>query len=277
MLNTMMTETRLTGEVQIEQINTIEMLRRRGFKLPALAGDTIARELKLTALTHKGESMLLPWGDERIIKAQATLRPISAERILREYQILLRLAHPNIVPTEGLVSLTIGLDEYLGFLMPRLEVPQIDQIDKDMFLQLINDIARALAHAHSKGVYHRDFHPGNILHNPQENAFVLGDFSFGKITRTGSESGAIELIADTTHFIETFARLHGKRKQYFDPAQHRLFDLGVMQGLYPDGSNVRRLIGDYINHHLDAKWTGGVEGMRTKLLQAINSDDDRGV
>src|SRR5215213_6781693 len=77
-----------------------------------------------------------------------------------------RLDHPNIVPV---------LDEYLDGDESALAFPLIEgetwarrlgrdgRLNPDEAARIASDIAQALAHAHSRGVVHRDVKPGNIL------------------------------------------------------------------------------------------------------------------
>ena len=59
--------------------------------------------------------------------------------------------------------------------------------------ELMLDMARALAHAHERGVYHRDVKPGNILLTDAQHA-VLVDFGLAKITEEESRTGVGDLL-----------------------------------------------------------------------------------
>ncbi len=59
--------------------------------------------------------------------------------------------------------------------------------------KLMLDIAKALAHAHERGVYHRDVKPGNILIQDPEHA-ILVDFGLAKIMEDESRTGVGDLL-----------------------------------------------------------------------------------
>src|SRR5439155_5291649 len=68
-------------------------------------------------------------------------------------------------------------------------------------LELVRDVARALAHAHEKGVLHRDVSPANVLVVGDARP-VLMDFGLAKdllaaqaLTRTGDVLGTLRCMA----------------------------------------------------------------------------------
>ncbi|MRR12442.1 serine/threonine protein kinase, partial [bacterium] len=104
-------------------------------------------------------------------------------RFLKEAKISGRLQHPNIVTVfdvgedEGTLYLAM---EYIsgGALSQRLsdglDFPIADRI------RILSEVADALAHAHQRGVIHRDVKPANILLTEASVAKVT-DFGIGKL------------------------------------------------------------------------------------------------
>ncbi len=104
-------------------------------------------------------------------------------RFLKEAKISGRLQHPNIVTVfdvgedEGVLYLAM---EYIsgGALNQRLtdglDFPVADRI------RILSEVADALAHAHQRGVIHRDVKPANILLTEASVAKVT-DFGIGKL------------------------------------------------------------------------------------------------
>ena len=106
---------------------------------------------------------------------------LSAERFAREIKLLARLQHPNIVPV--LVSGTLGEIPY--YTMPFIEGESLghrlgtgERIPTTEAIDILRDVARALAYAHSVGVVHRDIKPANVL--LAYDAAVVADFGVAK-------------------------------------------------------------------------------------------------
>ncbi|MBI3790229.1 MAG: protein kinase [Gemmatimonadetes bacterium] len=90
---------------------------------------------------------------------------LSVERFRREILMAAALQHPHIVPV-----LTSGVAEGLPyFLMPFVEGESLrEAVRKGPMpirdaVQILRDVARALAFAHERGVVHRDIKPDNVL------------------------------------------------------------------------------------------------------------------
>ncbi len=91
---------------------------------------------------------------------------IGNDRFLREIELAARLQHPHILPLYDSGS----AGGFLYYVMPFVEGESLrDRLDRDKALplettvQLIREVASALAYAHSHGVVHRDIKPENIL------------------------------------------------------------------------------------------------------------------
>jgi serine/threonine-protein kinase len=104
-------------------------------------------------------------------------------RFLKEAKISGRLQHPNIVTVfdvgedEGMLFLAM---EYIsgGALSQRLTDPEPFPIPER--IRVLSEVADALAHAHQRGVIHRDVKPANILLTEASVAKVT-DFGIGKL------------------------------------------------------------------------------------------------
>ena len=111
-----------------------------------------------------------------------------AERMTRERDILAGLEHPNIARLYD-----AGLDE-LGrpfMAMEYVEGQPIDVYCRDKqlsireCLQLMLEVAKAVAHAHSRLVVHRDLKPSNILVTADGSVRLL-DFGIAKLLEGGA-------------------------------------------------------------------------------------------
>ena len=120
---------------------------------------------------------------------------LSAERFAREIRFAARLQHPNIVSvlaagTAGDLSYYTmpfidgeSLRARLARLAPGEHVPLAEAIN------VLRDVARALAYAHEHGLVHRDVKPENVLIS--EDAIVVADFGIAKaIDAARTEDGS---------------------------------------------------------------------------------------
>jgi len=119
---------------------------------------------------------------------------ISASRFEREIEFAARLQHPQIVPllvvgdAGGLPFYTMPFidGETLATRLAKGSLTYREAID------VLRDVAKALAFAHARGVVHRDIKPANIL--LASGSAVVTDFGIGKALtvshRTGQSTAA---------------------------------------------------------------------------------------
>ncbi len=142
-------------------------------------------------------------GGERV--ALKVLRPelsvsLTAQRFLREVEVLRKLDHPNIARL-----LDAGESDWLvWYVMEYLEGPSLRSwLDEhgpapiDVALRRSCEVLDAVAHAHARGIIHRDVKPENIVLVPKRGAVLL-DFGIAraiavseaeKVTRSGFTVG----------------------------------------------------------------------------------------
>src|SRR3954471_22434365 len=118
---------------------------------------------------------------------------ISAERFAREVRVAARLQHPNIVP----VLATGERDGIAYYTMPYVEGESLRarlsrerRLGVDTVVSVLRDVARALEHAHARGVIHRDIKPDNILLSG--NAAAVADFGIAKALHAARTTQATE-------------------------------------------------------------------------------------
>ncbi|MGE0711719.1 MAG: protein kinase [Planctomycetota bacterium] len=131
--------------------------------------------------------------------------PDDRARFTREAEVLARLEHPNLVRV-----LAHGRDGAQAWLA--MELIEGEPLDRRLKLRgplpareaaaLIRDLARGLAHAHARGVLHRDIKPGNVLVRASDGQPLLADFGLARrldvsqhLTQTGAVLGTPGYLA----------------------------------------------------------------------------------
>ncbi|MBA3501715.1 MAG: protein kinase, partial [Deltaproteobacteria bacterium] len=154
-------------------------------QLESALGDSyrIVRELGGGAMSRVFLAEELGLGRKVVIKVlpPELAMSVSTERFRREIQVAAQLQHPHIVPlltsdsTGSLLYYTMpfAAGESLGSRLARDGAIAVRDA-----VRIWSDVLDALAHAHARGVIHRDIKPGNILVDDR-NALVT-DFGIAK-------------------------------------------------------------------------------------------------
>lgn len=124
---------------------------------------------------------------------------VGAERFLAEIETTANLNHPHILPLFD----SGEADSFLFYVMPLVEGETLrERIDRERQLpveeavSIAASVAKALQHAHDRGVIHRDIKPGNIL--IQDGQPMVSDFGIAlaigsaggtRLTETGLSVG----------------------------------------------------------------------------------------
>lgn len=119
--------------------------------------------------------------------------PEALERFRREARAAARLAgHPGIVGVHDIGE----EDGKVFFAMDLVEGASLDRLIDEGELsprrvaKIISQAARALQHAHTHGVLHRDVKPGNILVTPQDDVRIT-DFGLAQTQDSTSEASRL--------------------------------------------------------------------------------------
>jgi WD40 repeat protein len=131
----------------------------------------------------------------KMIRGGALTSAAEAQRFRNEAQIVASLDHPHIIPLyevgehdgQPFFSMKLVEGASLAEKLPRYRT------DPRAAARLVGGVARAVHHAHQRGVLHRDLKPSNVLLDAEGRPHV-GDFGLAKRVETDSgltQSGAI--------------------------------------------------------------------------------------
>ncbi len=124
-------------------------------------------------------------------------------RFVREAKTAARLSHPNIVPIHSVEE----HDEVVFFVMGFVDgdtlaarVRRAGPLSASDGSRLIQELAWALAYAHTAGVIHRDVKPDNVLIERATGRAMLTDFGIARVT-DGASATALGEIVGTPQFV----------------------------------------------------------------------------
>lgn len=118
---------------------------------------------------------------------------LSIRRFKQEAQASSILSHPGIVSVtdcgEGASGMPYLVMDYVDGLSLSDLLKQDGPLTLDRFLSLMQQVASALAHAHTKSIVHRDLKPSNIMVCTEENKEQarIVDFGIAKILSQSNE------------------------------------------------------------------------------------------
>lgn len=118
----------------------------------------------------------------KVMHPELMASPAVVERFRREAKYVMQLDHPNIL------SVTFSSEEsgLVFYAMPRVRGKALSKylekhghLPLDRTLDILNQIAEGLHHAHQHGVIHRDIKPSNIMMEDAGRVLIL-DFGVAK-------------------------------------------------------------------------------------------------
>jgi serine/threonine protein kinase/WD40 repeat protein len=167
----------------------------------------------------------------KVLPSSFAGNPSYLRRFQIEAEAAATLNHPNVAvifSVEKLQGRSLITMEYVAGKTLDASIPA-NGFDIKTFLELFIPLADALAHAHEKGVIHRDIKPGNIIITPEGTPKIL-DFGLAQIDRPKSDEN------DSTLKITQPGQVFGT-PSYMSPEQaegrpvdHRsdIFSFGVV-------------------------------------------------
>jgi tetratricopeptide (TPR) repeat protein/predicted Ser/Thr protein kinase len=188
----------------LEEAEYQEILRVRSVArpAPALERDAMFGRYRILGELGKGGMSVVYRALDTQLRREVALKvlrfagdPQLLERLRREAEATARLNHANIVTLHeaGAVGDVhyLAMDAVPGEPLSR----RLPALPLDRRLEILEKIARAVAHAHERGVVHRDLKPGNVLVRDDGEPVVV-DFGLARslegvssLTATGTTVG----------------------------------------------------------------------------------------
>ncbi|MET0049961.1 MAG: serine/threonine-protein kinase [Candidatus Thiodiazotropha sp.] len=210
------------------------------------------RYMFLGEIAKGGKSLIQSCKDlylSRVV-AYKTLRPefihdeIENTRLLREARVSAMLQHPNTLPIYEIGRDRKGNYYFTMKLIHGYTLREIldyrERYDLIQLIEVIEQIAHALAYAHAHGVAHRDIKPENILVGPYSEVLLL-DWGLAKVWnkdgRTSDDDAHTEIsLPDSDKTMTGHGKLQGTLC-YMSPEQiQRDPDISFSTDIYSLGS-----------------------------------------
>jgi serine/threonine-protein kinase len=115
-------------------------------------------------------------------------------RFLREARTAAQLSHPNIVPihaVEERASIVFFVMGYVDGETLGERVRRAGPLPPSEAMRLMQEVAWALAHAHGRGVIHRDVKPDNILIEGETGRALVTDFGIARAAEASTPAGGV--------------------------------------------------------------------------------------
>lgn len=133
--------------------------------------------------------------------------PIKRRRFLREAEVMMQMAHPNVVRFHEIIE----REDMLAFVMEYIDGQTLSDWQSDLSGELEEielacvfvDILRGLSHAHYHGVVHRDLKPANVLITFEDGRHVakIIDFGVAKLLAEPTKEEDAQKIVGTAAYI----------------------------------------------------------------------------
>jgi serine/threonine-protein kinase len=199
---------RATGSLEGKQIG--------GYELGKLIGSGGMGQVYRA--TRAGEARAVA---VKVLAAELARDPKAVERFEREAEAVQRLDHPNVVRI-----LEVGSARGHHFLaMELVNGPPFRRLiaegdDPRRVIDVLAQVADGLAHAHARGVVHRDIKPDNVLVS-RSNRAAIADFGLARVSDAASLTGSA--LLGTAKYMSP-EQAQGKKAS----ASSDVYSLGVM-------------------------------------------------
>jgi serine/threonine-protein kinase len=128
----------------------------------------------------------------KVIAPELAAARVIRERFLQEARTVARLRHPSIVAvyaageSDGMLYFVM---EYVPGESLRALLEREGRLDDERGVEVLRDLACALAYAHDHGVVHRDVKPENVLLDGESGRALLTDFGVARALAAGADDG----------------------------------------------------------------------------------------
>ena len=128
----------------------------------------------------------------KLLPASLAHAPDLRARFLREARTAAQLSHPHIVPIHAVeehASIVFFVMAYVDGETLGERVRRAGPLSPTEGMRIMQEVAWALAHAHARGVVHRDVKPDNILLERETGRAMVTDFGIARAAESATPAG----------------------------------------------------------------------------------------
>src|SRR5262245_17284615 len=115
-------------------------------------------------------------------------------RFIREARTAAQLSHPHIVPIHAVeehASIVFFVMSYIEGETLGERVRRAGPVGSSEATRIMQEVAWALAHAHARGIVHRDVKPDNILLEAESGRAMVTDFGIARASESRTPAGGV--------------------------------------------------------------------------------------
>ena len=166
------------------------------------------------------------------ISSESACVVANEQRLRKEFELMVRLQHPNIVATSGLENVEgLGICIVMEWIEGKTLREVIDNdykpLSRDERRRIFGELADAIEYSHKEGVVHRDIKPQNILITDNAHHVKLIDFG---LSDTDSYT-ILKQPAGTPPYMSP-----GQSKLAVADVRNDIYSLGVLMSMMDLGS-----------------------------------------
>lgn len=185
----------------------------------------------------------------KVMSADLGDKPRARERFMREARVAASLDHPNIIDIHGMGE----EDGHPYIVMEFLEGEDLkavirrgDEVPLERRLELMTQVAGALAYAHNAGIAHRDVKPENIFVTRAGNVRLL-DFGIARIKESTMTATGVVLGTPAYMSPEQVAGKKADRRSDVFAAGTVFYELLSGERAFP-GTRVNEIFDNIVKH-----------------------------
>jgi serine/threonine protein kinase len=204
----------------------------------------------------------------KVLRAELADEASVVGRFTREARIAAGLDHPNIIPIYAVEQ----AGDFHYFVMKHVSGRTLDELLQGTPLpveqtrEILCQAADALAHAHERGIVHRDVKPSNIMLDDQGRVLLM-DFGISKALESGTQYTSTGQMIGTPRYVSPEQALGGALDGRSDQYSLAIVGYEMLTGSLPlTGDSVHVLMYKHV-HEMPAP----VRSVRAEVPPAVSN------